>query len=115
MAGASSCNTKSMPCSTLSSPHPNSPSRIALFIAVASCAYAADPLRPTFSSEVAAPERNVIIPLLKVVCREGVRTVTSKGQQAFGCGDGMEEILASRDRPRRYQIGRASCREERYV
>jgi hypothetical protein len=73
-----------------------------LFIAVASCAYAADPLRPTFSSEVAAPERNVIIPLLKVVCREGVRTVTSKGQQAFGCGDGMEEILASRDRPRRY-------------
>jgi hypothetical protein len=44
-----------------------------------------------------------VLPLLKAICGEGVRTVTAEGQKAFGCGDGsMEEILASRDRPRRY-------------
>jgi hypothetical protein len=61
------------------------------------------PLRPTFASEVVAPEAN-ILPLLKAVCGEGIRTVDAKGQKAFGCGDGsMDEILASRHRPRRYE------------
>ena len=49
------------------------------------------------------PHERVILPLLKAVCGEGVRTTTSKGRRAFGCGDGdMDEILQSRDRPRRY-------------
>ncbi len=66
-------------------------------------AYAADPLRPTFASEILPPEPNIVLPLLKTVCGEGVRTVTIKGERASGCGDGsMEEILESRHRPRRY-------------
>ena len=66
-------------------------------------AYGADPLRPTFASEVLDPEAKTLLPLLKVVCWEGVRTVDAKGQHALGCGDGsMDEILASRHRPRRY-------------
>ena len=60
-------------------------------------------LKPTFVSEVAAPEEKTILPLLEVVCGVGVRIVTAKGQKALGCGDGsMDEILASRNQPRRY-------------
>lgn len=70
--------------------------------AVASLAYASD-LRPTFASEVLAPTANTVLPLLRVVCGEGVRTITAKGQPALGCGDGsMNEILASRNRQRPY-------------
>jgi hypothetical protein len=70
-------------------------------LVIALPAHASD-LRPTFASEVGAPEANAVLPLLKVVCREGVRTVTAKGRPALGCGDGsMEEILASRNRQRR--------------
>lgn len=40
---------------------------------------------------------------MKAACGEGARTITAQGQKAFGCGDGsMDEILASRHRPRRY-------------
>jgi hypothetical protein len=42
------------------------------------------------------------MPLLRAVCGDGVRTVTPQGQKAFGCGDDMDEILASQHRPRRY-------------
>src|SRR5690349_18856072 len=69
----------------------------------AAIATAAD-LRPTFETEViAAPKADLVLPLLRVVCGEGVRTVTASGGKAFGCGDGsMDEILASHQRPRRY-------------
>ncbi|MEP7361920.1 MAG: hypothetical protein ABI972_01585 [Acidobacteriota bacterium] len=64
---------------------------------------AADRFQPTFASEVAKPEEKIVLPLLKRVCGEGVRTVMAEGRKAVGCGDGsMEEILASRHRPRRY-------------
>lgn len=43
-----------------------------------------------------------MLPLLKAACGEGVRTITAQGKKAFGCGDSMDEILASRSRPRRY-------------
>jgi hypothetical protein len=76
---------------------------LAPIFALACCAYAVDALRPTFTSEVAAPQEGTVLPLLKAACGEGVRTVTPKGQKALGCGDGsMEEILASQHRPRRY-------------
>jgi hypothetical protein len=76
---------------------------IVLLLVIAVRAYAVDALRPTFASEVVAPEASTVLPLLKVVCEEGVRTVNAKGQHAFGCGDGsMDEILASRHRQRRY-------------
>ena len=92
-----------MPGSILNSPRRSQWATIALLLAVGFSADSADRLRPTFASEVAAPEEKIILPLLKVVCGEGVRTVTAKGQKAFGCGDGsMEEILASRYRPRHY-------------
>lgn len=89
-----SCNTESMSGSTLNSPPPSqsrmhmtsSLARIAVLFALASCAHATDRLRPTFASEVEAPQENVVLPLLKVVCGEGLRTVTAKGQKAFGCG-----------------------------
>jgi len=74
-----------------------------LLLTLACRAYAADALRPTFSSEVLAREPNIVLPLLKIVCGEGLRMVTAKGEKALGCGDGsMEEILESRFRPRRY-------------
>lgn len=65
-------------------------------------AYTSD-FRPTFTSEVVAPATRILLPLLRVVCGDGVRTVNAKGQPAVGCGDGsMEEILASRHRQRQY-------------
>ena len=73
-----------------------------LLVATATHLYAADPFRSTFASEVVAPEANIVLPLLEVVCGEGVRTVTAKGQPAVGCGDSMDEILASRNRERPY-------------
>lgn len=79
--------------------------RLALFlcfVAPAATAMAAG-FSPTFASEALAPEADVVLPLLKVVCADGVRTVNAKGGKSFGCGDGsMEEILASRHRPRSY-------------
>jgi hypothetical protein len=75
----------------------------ALLLAGGLSANAVDELRPTFASEVAVPEERTILPLLKVVCGEGVRTGIREGRKTFGCGDGsMDEILASRHRPRRY-------------
>jgi len=66
-------------------------------------AWSSPKLQPTFASEVNAPEESLILPLLKAACGDGVRTVTAKGDRALGCGDGsMDEILASRKRPRRY-------------
>ncbi len=60
-------------------------------------------LRPTFASEVLAPTDESLLPLLKAACGEGVRTVSPEGKKAIGCGDGsMDEILASRSRPRKY-------------
>jgi len=73
-----------------------------ILLLIALSAYGADPLRPTFASEVVAPDANTVLPLLKVACGEGVRTVDAKGRHAIGCGDSMDEILASRHRPRRY-------------
>jgi len=68
-----------------------------------SFARAEDLFRPTFVSEVGPPDQNVILPLLKAACGEGVRTVTTKGRNAFGCGDAsMNEILASRHGTRPY-------------
>jgi hypothetical protein len=79
------------------------PALVALVFAVSFPASGADRLRPTFLSEIRAPEGKVILPLLKAACGDGVRTVTAKGQSAFGCGDGsMDEILASRHGPRHY-------------
>src|SRR5271168_5253298 len=79
-------------------------SKLTLPLVLAYGAFGSDPLRPTFATEVVAPEANIVLPLLKVVCGEGVRTVDAKGQKALGCGDGsMDEILASRHRPRRYE------------
>lgn len=79
------------------------PAIVALVFATSFPASAADRLRPTFVSEVRAPEEKVILPLLQAACGEGVRTVTAKGEKAFGCGDGsMDEILASQNEPRRY-------------
>ena len=75
------------------------------FLPLASLALAADasePLRPTFLPEVAAPREKIILPLLKVVCGEGVRTKTAEGRQAFGCGGSMSDILASRIRSGTY-------------
>ncbi len=92
-----------MPGPILSDPRRSLLVLLALLFALGLSAVAADDLRPTFSSEVAALEEKTILPLLKAVCGEGVRTVTATGQKAFGCGDGdMEEIFASRHRPRRY-------------
>ncbi|MEX2260464.1 MAG: hypothetical protein WD696_00855 [Bryobacteraceae bacterium] len=89
--------------SMLSNPRRSQSAVVALLLAVAFSADAADQLRSTFASDVAAPEEQIILPLLKVVCGEGVRTVTAKGQKAFGCGDdSMDEILAFRHHPRRY-------------
>jgi hypothetical protein len=71
-------------------------------LVIALPAYASD-FRPTFASEVAVPETRTVLPLLRVVCAEGVRTIDAKGKSTLGCGDGsMEEILASRNRQRRY-------------
>lgn len=67
-------------------------------------AWSAPKLQPTFASEVNTPEESIILPLLKAACGDGVRTVTAKGQKALGCGDAMDEILASRKRPRRYPL-----------
>jgi hypothetical protein len=79
-------------------------SKLTLLSVLAYSAFGTDPLRPTFASEVVAPEASTVLPLLKVVCGEGVRTVDAKGRKALGCGDGsMDEILASRHRPRRYE------------
>lgn len=75
---------------------------IVALVFASSFARAADRVRPTFASDVGAPEQNVILPPLKAACGEGVRTVTAKGRNAFGCGDGsMDEILASRHGTRR--------------
>jgi len=74
---------------------------VALVFALSSSAE--DRFRPTFASEVGTPEQSVILPLLKAACGEGVRTVTARGRNAFGCGDGsMDEILASRHGTRRH-------------
>lgn len=76
---------------------------VTLLLAGTTSANAVDSLRPTFTSDVAAPDEKTLLPLLMAVCGEGARTVTAKGERAFGCGDGsMGEILASRLRPRRY-------------
>ena len=85
-----------------SSPWPQS-AVVALLLAVGVSLDAADRLQPTFASEVAALEEKIALPLLRVACGMGVRTVTAQGKKAFGCGDGsMDEILASRYRTRRY-------------
>jgi hypothetical protein len=80
------------------------PSRLFLLLfSAASCGFAADPLQPTFSSDIEAPAASTVSPLLRVVCGEGLRTQDVTGKSVFGGGDAsMEEILASRDRPRRY-------------
>jgi hypothetical protein len=106
--GLLTCNTENMPCDPVRCP-PASPLRIfavafpataAVLMAFAPSTYALDPLlHPTFTSEVLAPQPETVLPLLKVVCGEGVRTVTAKGQKALGCGDAsMAEILASGQR-----------------
>ena len=71
-------------------------------VSFALVADASEPLRPTFLSEVAAPREKIILPLLKVVCGQGVRTKTAEGRQAFGCGGSMSDILSSRIRSRTY-------------
>lgn len=54
-------------------------------------------------SEVRPPEESLLLPLLRAVCGDGVRTVTAEGQKALGCGAGsMDEILASRMGQRRH-------------
>jgi hypothetical protein len=76
---------------------------VALLFAGTTFANAADLLRPTFTSEVVAPDDKMLLPLLRAICGEGVRTVTAEGHRAFGCSNGsMDEILASGIRPRRY-------------
>lgn len=71
--------------------------------AVALSAWSQPKFQPTFASEVKKPEESLILPLLEAACRDGVRTVTANGQKSLGCGDGsMDEILASRNRHRRY-------------
>jgi hypothetical protein len=72
-------------------------------VVLACSANGAEIIRHTFASDVSAPDANAVLPLLRTVCGEGVRTMDAKGQRAFGCGDGsMDEILASRHRQRRY-------------
>jgi hypothetical protein len=78
------------------------PAIFAMLVAFASGSSAADPLRSTFASEVVAPHADIVLPLLTAVCGEGVRTVDERGHKAFGCGDSMDEDLASRHRQRRY-------------
>jgi hypothetical protein len=81
----------------------NTSLKVALLLAALFSLSAIDQLHPTFVSEVAAPNASIVLPLLKPTCGEGVRTINAQGQKAFGCGDGsMDEILASRHRPRRY-------------
>ena len=76
--------------------------RLAILV-VALSAWGAPEFQPTFASEVSAPEESLILPLLKVACGDGVRTVTADGSRALGCGDGsMDEILAARKGQRRY-------------
>lgn len=92
-----------MPGSMLRNPRCSQLAFAALLFVGTISANAADSLRPTFASEVGAPDEKILLPLLRVVCGEGVRTVTAEGGKALGCGDGsMDEILASRLRPRRY-------------
>jgi hypothetical protein len=77
---------------------------VALLMTLASRVNAADDFKPTFAYEALSRDPDVLLPLLKVVCGEGVRTVTAQGGKALGCGDlDMQEILESRNRPRRYE------------
>jgi hypothetical protein len=77
--------------------------RFTILVVVALSAWGAPEFQPTFASEANKPEASLILPLLKTVCGDGVRTVTAKGQEALGCGDGsMDEILSSRKGQRRY-------------
>src|SRR5579884_1719537 len=62
--------------------------RLSLVLFVTTAIASPADFRPTFVSEVLVPKAAVILPLLKVVCDEGVRTVTPEGDKAFGCGDG---------------------------
>lgn len=96
------CDTETMPGPMLSSsPWPQS-AVVALLLAVGVSLDAADRLQPTFASEVAALEEKIALPLLRVACGMGVRTVTAQGKKAFGCGDGSMDGAASRYRTRRY-------------
>ena len=77
---------------------------VALLMTLASRINAADDFKPTFTYSALSRDPDVLLPLLRAVCGEGVRTVTAQGGKAFGCGDGdMQEILQSRHRPRRYE------------
>jgi hypothetical protein len=77
---------------------------VALLMTLASPINAADDFKPTFAYDALSRDPDVLLPLLKVVCGEGVRTVTARGGKALGCGDGdVREILESRHRPRRYE------------
>jgi hypothetical protein len=77
---------------------------VALLMTLAFRVNAADDFKPSFAYEALSRDPDVLLPLLKVVCGEGVRTVTAQGGKAFGCGDlDMQEILESRNRPRRYE------------
>lgn len=75
---------------------------VALLLAPEFPSEAADSLKPSFASEVAAPDEKTVLPLLRAVCGDGVRMVRTDGRKAFGCGDAMDEIIASRNRARRY-------------
>lgn len=77
---------------------------VALLTTSASRVNAADDFKPTFAYSALSRDPDVLLPALRAVCGEGVRTVTAQGGKAFGCGDGdMQEILQSRQRPRRYE------------
>ena len=100
-----------MPCSTGRNRRPSGPEIraisvpliVTLLLTLACRTFAADALHSTFAYEALAREPNIVLPLLQIVCGEGLRTVTAKGEKALGCGDGsMQEILESRHRPRRY-------------
>jgi hypothetical protein len=74
--------------------------RLALFlcfVAFTAIATAAD-FRPTFASEVLAPKADVVLPLLKVVCGDGVRTVTAKGEKSFGKPMAFSSAISFRQR-----------------
>jgi hypothetical protein len=50
--------------------------------AVASVANASD-LRPTFASEVVAPDANMVLPLLKVICGKACEPSLQKASQRW--------------------------------
>src|SRR5258708_1305237 len=76
--------------------------RIFLLVVIwADWAFSADAFRPTFVSEAAVPNRRSVMPFLKAVCPDWIRTQQEKNREVFGCGIALNEIVP-RSRTRRY-------------